>query len=94
MTRSELVEALAAKFPQLTLADAKAATDQIIEALTDALADAGRIEIRGFGAFSVTYREPRTGRNPKTGVKVPVPAKYIPHFKPGKEMRVRVDGET
>jgi integration host factor subunit beta len=63
----------------------------ILDALTDALARGDRIEIRGFGSFTLNYRPPRLGRNPKSGEKVQVPAKYVPHFKPGKELRERVD---
>ena len=63
----------------------------ILDALTDSLAQGDRIEIRGFGSFTLNYRPPRLGRNPKSGEKVQVPAKYVPHFKPGKELRERVD---
>jgi len=63
----------------------------ILDALAETLAKGERIEIRGFGSFSLNYRPPRIGRNPKTGVKVEVPAKFVPHFKAGKELRERVD---
>ncbi len=92
MTRSELIDSLAARFPQLTAQDAEVAVKELLDALTGALIQGQRIEIRGFGSFSLNYRPPRTGRNPKTGEKVDVPAKYVPHFKPGKELRDRVDG--
>jgi len=63
----------------------------ILDAMSDALVRADRIEIRGFGSFALNYRPPRTGRNPKSGEKVSVPAKWVPHFKAGKELRERVD---
>jgi len=91
MTRSELIDALAARFPQLTAQDAEVAVKELLDAVTGALIQGQRVEIRGFGSFSLTYRPPRTARNPKTGEKVDVPAKYVPHFKPGKELRDRVD---
>ena len=91
MTRSELIDSLAARFPQLTAQDAEVAVKELLDALTGALIQGQRIEIRGFGSFSLNYRQPRTARNPKTGEKVDVPAKYVPHFKPGKELRDRVD---
>ena len=91
MTRSELIEALAARFPQLTIQDADVAVKELIEAISQALESGQRIEIRGFGSFSLNYRAPRTARNPKTGEQVEVPGKYVPHFKPGKELRDRVD---
>jgi integration host factor, beta subunit len=90
MTRSELVERLSAKFPQLAR-DTEVAVRTILEAMVEALVRGDRIEIRGFGSFSINYRPPRVGRNPKTGEKVNVPEKYIPHFKAGKELRQRVD---
>ncbi len=94
MTKSELIARLAARFPQLVAKDADFAVKVILDALTDALAGSDRIEIRGFGSFSLNYRPPRLGRNPKSGEKVQVPAKYVPHFKPGKELRERVDQRT
>ena len=81
----------AARFPQLVAKDADFAVKVILDALTDSLARSDRIEIRGFGSFALNYRPPRLGRNPKSGDKVQVPAKYVPHFKPGKELRERVD---
>ncbi len=89
MTRSELIDALAARFPQLTELDAEVAVKELLDALAGALIKGQRIEIRGFGSFSLNYRPPRTGRNPKTGEKVDVAAKYVPHFKPGKELQDR-----
>jgi integration host factor subunit beta len=91
MTKSELIARLAERFPQLVAKDADLSVKMLIDAMTEALAKGDRIEIRGFGSFSLNYRPPRTGRNPKSGVKVQVPAKYVPHFKAGKELRERVD---
>ncbi|WEN41739.1 Integration host factor subunit beta [Thauera sp. GDN1] len=91
MTKSELIAQLAERFPQLVAKDADYAVKMILDAMTDALARGDRIEIRGFGSFALNYRPPRTGRNPKSGEKVHVPEKYVPHFKAGKELRERVD---
>ena len=93
MTRSELIAKLAERFPQLTLKDSELSVGVILGALADSLAQGGRSEIRGFGSFSLNYRPPRLGRNPKNGVSVSVPGKYVPHFKPGKELRERVDSD-
>src|SRR4051794_40181620 len=91
MNRSDLIIALANRFPQLTAKDAEVAVKELLDALTAAMARGDRVEIRGFGVFALNYRPPRLGRNPKSGEKVPVPAKYVPHFKAGKELRDRVD---
>ena len=91
MTKSELIAQLSVRFPQLVLKDAEIAVRTILDAMSQTLCDGDRIEIRGFGSFSLNYRPPRQGRNPKTGETVPVPAKYVPHFKAGKELRDRVD---
>ena len=91
MTKSELIERLAALFPQLVAKDADFAVKMILDAMTDALSRGDRIEIRSFGSFALNYRPPRTGRNPKSGEKVLVAEKYVPHFKAGKELRERVD---
>ena len=91
MTKSELIAQLAERFPQLVAKDADYAVKMILDAMTDALSRGDRIEIRGFGSFALNYRPPRTGRNPKSGEKVHVPEKYVPHFKAGKELRERVD---
>jgi integration host factor subunit beta len=91
MTKSELIARLAERFPQLVAKDADLSVKMMLDAMSEALAKGDRIEIRGFGSFSLNYRPPRTGRNPKTGAKVQVPAKYVPHFKAGKELRERVD---
>ncbi|WP_296495195.1 integration host factor subunit beta [Rhodoferax sp.] len=94
MTRSDLVEELAAKFGQITQRDAEFAVKAILEAMNDALARGHRIEIRGFGSFSVNYRPPRMGRNPRSGESVAIPEKQVPHFKPGKALRQAVDQRT
>ncbi len=91
MTKSELIARLAERFPQLVAKDADFAVKMILDALTSALVKGDRIEIRGFGSFALNYRPPRVGRNPKSGDKVQVPEKYVPHFKAGKELRERVD---
>lgn len=91
MTRSDLVEALAAQFNQLGQRDAELAVKAILEAMTDALVKGQRIEIRGFGSFSVNHRQPRLGRNPRSGESVAIPEKRVPHFKPGKALREQVD---
>jgi integration host factor subunit beta len=75
----------------LVAKDADYAVKMILDAMTDALAQGHRIEIRGFGSFALNYRPPRVSRNPKSGDKVQVPEKYVPHFKAGKELRERVD---
>jgi integration host factor subunit beta len=89
MTRSDLIDRLAELHPQLLSKDAELAVKVILEALSATLSRGGRVEIRGFGSFGLNYRPPRQGRNPKTGEKVKVPAKYVPHFKAGKELRER-----
>lgn len=91
MTKSELIARLAENFPQLVAKDAELAVKSILDAMTDALAKGQRIEIRGFGSFALNVRPPRVGRNPRSGEKVMVPEKRVPHFKPGKELRERVD---
>ncbi len=91
MTKSELIEALARKQSHLAYKDVELAVKSLLEQMSQALATGQRIEIRGFGSFSLHYRPPRVGRNPKTGESVTLPGKYVPHFKPGKELRERVD---
>lgn len=93
MTKSELIARLAARYPQLVAKDAELAVKTILDAMGKSLSTGQRIEIRGFGSFSLNFRPPRIGRNPKTGGKVNVPEKYVPHFKAGKELRERVDYE-
>jgi integration host factor subunit beta len=94
MTRSDLVEALAVRFSQLTHRDAEYAVKAILDAMGDALVKGHRIEIRGFGSFSVSHRSPRIGRNPRSGESVMIPEKRVPHFKPGKALREQVDKKT
>ena len=91
MTRSDLVEELANRFGQLTHRDAEFAVKAILDAMNDALVSGHRIEIRGFGSFSINRRPPRVGRNPRSGVQVVIPEKLVPHFKPGKALREAVD---
>lgn len=93
MTRSDLIQRLAEQHSRLQLKDAEFSVKIILDAISATLAKGERIEIRGFGSFSLNYRPPRTGRNPKSGAKVEVPAKYMPHFKAGKELRARVDSK-
>lgn len=87
MTRSELVTAIAQRFPQLVQQDAELAVKEILGAIAESLVQGGRTEIRGFGAFALNYRAARIARNPKTREKVAVAGKYVPHFKAGKELR-------
>ena len=94
MTRSDLVEALANRFGQLTHRDAEFAVKAILDAMNDALVAGHRIEIRGFGSFSINRRPPRMGRNPRSGESVAIPEKRVPHFKPGKALRESVDQRT
>jgi integration host factor subunit beta len=94
MTKSELIERMASEQTHLSQADVELAVRCILEQLSGALAEGERIEIRGFGSFSLHYRPPRMGRNPKTGEAVALPGKYVPHFKPGKALRERVNGES
>jgi len=91
VTKSELIAALAARYPQLAARDTDYAVKTVLDAMTQALASGQRIEIRGFGSFSLSQRSPRVGRNPKSGEQVLVPGKQVPHFKAGKELRERVD---
>jgi len=91
MTKSELIAKLAGRYPQLVAKDAEFAVKTILDAMILSLVKGQRIEIRGFGSFGLNYRPPRTGRNPKSGDKVQVPEKFVPHFKAGKELRERVD---
>lgn len=91
MTKSELIELIASRQTQLSAKDVELAVKTIIEHMSQTLSEGERIEIRGFGSFSLHYREPRKGRNPKTGDAVQLTGKYVPHFKPGKELRERVN---
>ena len=93
MTKSELIEVLARKQPQLAYRDIELAVKTILEYMSSSLSSGERIEIRGFGSFSLHFRPARSGRNPKSGEPVSLPAKYVPHFKPGKELRERVNNK-
>lgn len=90
MTKSELIELLAQRQPHLKAEDAELAVKALLDMMAAELAGGGRIEIRGFGSFSLHYRAPRKGRNPKTGDTVALSGKHVPHFKPGKELREKV----
>ena len=91
MTKSELIEKIGATQAQLPIRDIELAVKTMIEHMSQTLAQGRRIEIRGFGSFSLHYRAPRIGRNPKTGESVGLSGKYVPHFKPGKNLRERVN---
>lgn len=91
MTKSDLINLLALKFPNVPLKDVDQATKHLIDHMSDALMSGDRIEIRGFGSFSLRFRPPRVGRNPKTGDTVELESKHVPHFKPGKELRDMVN---
>jgi integration host factor subunit beta len=91
MTKSELIDILSRKQQQLAYKDVELAVKTMLESMANALATGERIEIRGFGSFSLHYRPPRMGRNPKTGESVALSSKHVPHFKPGKELRDRVN---
>jgi integration host factor subunit beta len=91
ITRSELVELLAEQFPQLLPRDVELAVKTLLDTMTQALAQGKRIELRGVGSFVLHHRPARVGRNPKSGEQVMIPEKKVPHFKPGKELRERVD---
>ena len=91
MTKSELIEAITRKQRHLPAKDVELAVKHMLELMSETLADGGRIEIRGFGSFCLHYRPPRMGRNPKTGQTVHLTGKHVPHFKPGKELRERVN---
>lgn len=91
MTKSELIELIAANQQHLAYKDVELAVKTLLEHMSEVLSSGDRIEIRGFGSFSLHHRPPRIGRNPKTGDPVALPGKYVPHFKPGKQMRERVN---
>ncbi|MER2512556.1 MAG: integration host factor subunit beta [Nitrosomonas ureae] len=94
MTRSELITALACRFPNLMAKDAEIAVKEILDAMSVTLVQGNRVEIRGFGSFGLNYRPARNARNPKTDEKILVSPKYVPHFKAGKEMRDRVEASV
>ena len=91
MTKSELIESIARGQKHLPAKDVELAVKHIIELMSESLGNGNRIEIRGFGSFSLHYRPPRMGRNPKTGDSVALAGKHVPHFKPGKNLRERVN---
>ena len=91
MTKSELITQLSDKFSQLVHKDAELSVKTIIDSLGNTLSNGGRVEISGFWSFSLNRRPAILGRNPKTGEKVSVPEKFVPHFKPGKELKIKVD---
>lgn len=91
MTKSDLIEALAENQSHLALRDVELAVKGLLESMSNSLSSGDRIEIRGFGSFSLHFRPPRMGRNPKSGDAVALSGKYVPHFKPGKELRERVN---
>ena len=91
MTKSELIETLAEQHAHIPVKDVENAVKEILEQMAGSLSSSDRIEIRGFGSFSLHYRAPRTGRNPKTGETVELDGKHVPQFKPGKELRDRVN---
>jgi integration host factor subunit beta len=92
MTKSELIEILTRRQAHLAGHDVELSVKELLELVSAELARGQRIEIRGFGSFSLHFRPPRLGRNPKTGDTVALPGKFVPHFKPGKELRERVNG--
>ena len=91
MTKSDLIERLSEQYSHLAAKEVESAIKEILEQMSASLEGGDRIEIRGFGSFSLHYRAPRQGRNPKTGEKVELTGKHVPHFKPGKELRERVN---
>lgn len=91
MTKSELIERLANQNPRVTARDVDETVKAVLDAMMAAMAGGSRIEIRGFGSFTLNHRPSRVGRNPKSGESVMVPEKFVPHFKAGKELRERVD---
>lgn len=94
MTKSELIEGIVAKYTQLPTRDIEEAINLILEQIISVLEAKQRVEIRGFGSFSLRYRKPRAGRNPKTGAEVTLLGKYVPHFKLGKALRERINAST
>ena len=91
ITKSELINVISKKQAQLSHKDIEGAVNLLLEHMSQSLAEGERIEVRGFGSFTLHYRKPRIGRNPKTGDAVTLAGKYVPHFKPGKEMRERIN---
>ena len=93
MTKSELIEKIAKKQSELTIKEIEQAVNCMLEQMRDTLANGGRIEVRGFGSFSLHHYPPRMARNPRTGEKIALTSKYVPHFKPGELLRERVNCE-
>ena len=91
MTKSDIIELLSGRYEHLPDRNVELAVKGLLEHMTETLSVGGRIEVRGFGSFSLRYRAPRIGRNPKTGVRVDLDSKYVPHFKPGKELKDMVN---
>ncbi len=91
MTKSDLIQILGEKYPQMPAKDIEMAVKAMVEYMAETLAQGNRIEIRGFGSFSIRFRPPRIGRNPKTGTRVELGSRYVPHFKPGKGLRDKVN---
>ncbi len=91
MTKSELIESISRKQKHLPAKDVELAVKHMLDVMSDSLSAGERIEMRGFGSFSLHFRPPRMGRNPKTGEAVALSGKYVPHFKPGKDLRERVN---
>lgn len=91
MTKSDLIERLATKHTKISVKQVEDAVKETLLLMTESLTNGKRIEVRGFGSFSLHYRAPRVGRNPKTGNTVNLEGKYVPHFKPGKELKDRVN---
>ena len=94
MTKSELIERFAKRYPHVVIEDAEVVVQTILEAMCNSLTVGNRVEVRGFGVFHLRYRLPRDGRNPKSGEVVQVPAKYVPHFKAGKQLRERARAKS
>jgi len=94
MTKSELISRLVERLPAFKEDDVTFSVDLLLEAIRSTLEKGQRAEIRGFGSFALNYRPPRNGRNPKSGEQVSVPPKYVPHFKPGKELKDRVNARS
>ena len=94
MTKSDLIERLATKHAKISVQNVENAVKETLMLMTDSLVEGKRIEVRGFGSFSLHYRAPRLGRNPKTGEMVNLGGKYVPHFKPGKELKDRVNAKN
>lgn len=91
MTKSDLIQILSERYGQISARDMEQAVKTIVDHMAETLSTGNRIEIRGFGSFSIRYRPPRLGRNPKTGTRVELGSRYVPHFKPGKGLRDRVN---